>query len=383
MEQMSVLIFSATFGAGHVRAAEAVIEALRAKDPNVKITHLDFGAFLSKTFNTVVKNTYIELIKHTPKLWGKFYYRTSKIPPDSVLQRFLNGLGRSEFVKFIQALQPDLVICTYPIVAGVLAQQRLKGVLNVPLVTVVTDYAVHSQWIHPGVDLYIVGCKNVYDGLVARGIDSRSIRITGIPVSPKFELKLDRQEILRKLGLSPKRATVLVMGGAYGVLGGTKWICKVLADTAFQVQSIIVCGQDEKLCKSLDSVIEEGRNPVARFGFVQNVEELMSAADIIITKAGGLTVSEALTKRVPLVIFRPIPGQEEENAIYLEGIGAGRVAKSEEELEKIIFDLLEHPKDLERMRRAAEQALPGRAAEQTVECILQLLEKRQDTQKIG
>ncbi|MFZ3101058.1 MAG: glycosyltransferase [Desulfitobacteriaceae bacterium] len=379
MEQMSVLIFSATFGAGHMRAAEAVIEALRDKDPNVKITHLDFGAFLSKTFNTVIKNTYIKLIKYTPKLWGKFYYRTSKIPPNSVLQRFLNGLGRSEFVKFIQALQPDLVICTYPVVAGILAQQRLKGVLNVPLVTVVTDYAVHSQWIHSGVDLYIVGCKNVYDGLVAQGIDSRSIRITGIPVSPKFELKMDRQEILQKLGLLPKRATVLVMGGAYGVLGGIKWICKVLADTAFPIQSIIVCGQDEKLHKSLDSVIEEGINPVARFGFVQNVEELMSAADIIITKAGGLTVSEALTKQVPLVIFRPIPGQEEENAIYLEGIGAGRVAKSEEELEKIIFDLLEHPKDLERMRRAAEQALPGRAAEQTVECILQLLEKRQNT----
>jgi processive 1,2-diacylglycerol beta-glucosyltransferase len=104
---------------------------------------------------------------------------------------------------------------------------------------------------------------------------------------------------------------------------------------------------------------------------------------MIITKAGGLKVSEALTKRVPLVIFRPILGQEEENAIYLEGIGAGRVAKSEEELEKIIFALLKHPQDLERMRRAAEQALPSRAAEQTVECILQLLEKRQNTQKIG
>ena len=383
MEQMSVLIFSASFGAGHVRAAEAVIEALRAKDPNVKITHLDFGAFLNKTFNTVVKSTYIELIKHTPKLWGKFYYRTSKIPPNSVFQRFLNGLGRREFVKFIQELQPDLVICTYPTVAGVLAQQRLKGVLDVPLVTVVTDYAVHNQWIHPGVDLYIVGCENVYEGLVARGINPNSIRITGIPVSPKFEWKLDRQEILKKLGLSPERPTVLVMGGAYGILSGTKWICKVLADTAFPVQSIIVCGQDEKLYKSLDSVIEEGRNPVVRFGYVKNVEELMSAADMIITKAGGLTVSEALTKRVPLVIFRPIPGQEEENAIYLEGIGAGRAAKNEEELEKIIFDLLEHPKDLERMRRAAEQALPGRAAEQTVECILQLIEKRQNTQKIG
>jgi len=142
VEQLSVLIFSATFGAGHVRAAEGIIEALRAKEPDVEITHLDFGAFLSKTFNSVIKNTYIELIKHTPKLWGKFYYRTSKIPPGSVFQRFLNGLGRREFVKLIQKLQPDLVICTYPTVAGVLAQQRLKGVLNIPLVTVVTDYAV-------------------------------------------------------------------------------------------------------------------------------------------------------------------------------------------------------------------------------------------------
>jgi len=383
VEQLNVLIFSASFGAGHVRAAEAVIEALRSKEPNVEITHLDFGAFLSKTFNTVIKNTYIELIKHTPKLWGKFYYRTSKIPPDSILQRFLNGLGRREFVKFIQVLQPDLVICTYPTVAGVLAQQRLKGVLVVPLVTVVTDYAVHSQWIHPGVDLYIVGCSSVYDGLVARGIKPSSIRITGIPVSPKFERKLDRQEVLKDLDLQPHLPTVLVMGGAYGVLGGAKWICKILAETDLPVQTIIVCGQDEKLYKALDPFLEDGNNPIVRFGFVKNVEELMSAADMIITKAGGLTVSEALTKQVPLVIFRPIPGQEEENAIYLEAIGAGRAAKSEEELAKIIFALLRHPKELERMRRAAAEAVHGRAAERAVEGMLQLLEKCQDTQRIG
>jgi processive 1,2-diacylglycerol beta-glucosyltransferase len=202
-------------------------------------------------------------------------------------------------------------------------------------------------------------------------------------VSPKFEWKLDRQEILKKLDLRPHLPTVLVMGGAYGVLGGAKWICKILVETAVPVQTIIVCGQDEKLYKALDPLIEDGKNPVARFGFVKNVEELMSAADMIITKAGGLTVTEALTKRVPLIIFRPIPGQEEENAIYLEGIGAGRAAKNEEELEKIIFTLLKHPKDLERMRRAAAKAVHGRAAEQAVEGMLQLLEKRQNTQRIG
>lgn len=380
MEQLNVLIFSASFGAGHVRAAEAIIEALSIREPNIEITHLDFGAFLNKTFNSVIKSTYIELIKHTPKLWGEFYYRTSKIPPGSLFQRFLNGLGRREFVQLIQHIQPDLVICTYPTVAGVLAQQRLKGILNVPLVTIVTDYAVHNQWIHQGVDLYIVGSKSVYDGLVGRGINPNSIRITGIPVSPKFEWKLDRQEILKKLDLSPHLPTVLVMGGAYGVLDGAKWICKILEETAFPVQTLIVCGQDEKLYKALDPLIEDGKNPVVRFGFVKNIEELMSAADMIITKAGGLTVSEAMTKRVPLVIFRPIPGQEEENTIYLEGIGAGRTAKNEEELESIIFELLENPKELERMRRAAAKAIPARAAAQAVEGMLQLLENRQYTQ---
>ncbi|WP_088228945.1 glycosyltransferase [Desulfosporosinus sp. FKB] len=383
MEHLNVLIFSASFGAGHVRAAEAIIEALRAKDPNVKITHLDFGAFLSKTFNSVVKNTYIELIKHTPRLWGKFYYRTSKIPPDSLFQRFLNGLGRREFVRFIQVLQPDLVICTYPTVAGVLAQQRLRGVLNVPLVTVVTDYAVHSQWIHPGVDHYIVGCEDVYKGLVARGINPQTIHISGIPVSPKFEFELDRRMILQKLTMNPELPTVLVMGGAYGVLGGAKWICKILSEAAIPLQTIVVCGQDEKLYKALDSLVEDCKNPLVRFGFVNNVEELMSAADIIITKAGGLTVSEALTKRLPLVIFKPIPGQEEENACYLEKIGAGRAADNEEGLEKIIFSLLQHPEAVEQMRRAAAQAVPGRAAERAVEGILRLVEERRSAQRIG
>lgn len=383
MKKLSVLIFSATFGAGHVRAAEAVIEALQAKEPDVKITHLDFGEFLSKTFNSVIKNTYIELIKHTPKLWGKFYYRTSKIPPGSVFQRFLNGLGRREFVKLIQVLQPDVVICTYPTVAGVLAQQRLKGVLNVPLVTIVTDYAVHSQWIHPGVNLYIVGCEEVRKGLMNRGIDSRSIRVTGIPVSPKFDMVLDRQEILKKLYFKPNYPTVLVMGGAYGVLGGAKNVCKILADSEYPVQSIIICGQDEKLFKSLDSVIEEGKNPMVRFGFVRNVEEFMTVADIIITKSGGLTVSEALTKRVPLLIFKPIPGQEDENAQFVQRLGAGHVAGTEAELEQLLNRFLSYPEDIERMQEKAAIALPGRSTERAVDDLIQLALDLRMKQKIG
>ncbi len=383
MKRLRVLIFSATFGAGHVRAAQAMIEAIYSKVPDAEVTHLDFGAVLSKTFNKVIKNTYIEVIKHTPRLWGKFYYRTAKIQHDSVFQRLINGLGRKDFLRYIENFRPDVIICTYPTVAGVLARLRLKQILGVPVVTVVTDYAVHGQWVHPGVDLYIVGCEAVFQDLVAKGISPERIQITGIPVSPKFETQLDKAEITARLGLLPNRVTFLVMGGAYGVLGGAKWLCKILADAEYPVQTIVVCGQDEKLYKSLDSVIAEARNPVIKFGFVNNVEELMTAADVIITKAGGLTVSEALTKRLPLVIYRPIPGQEEENAAFIEKIRAGKVAETESELEQIIKGLLEKPEEIQTLKRAAGYALPGRAAERAVEHILNLLENKREIQRIG
>lgn len=383
MGDLRILVFSATFGAGHVRAAEATIEAIRAKAPKAEITHLDFGAFLSKTLNKIVKNTYIELIKHTPRLWGKFYYRTSKIQPDSVLQRLINILGRREFLDYIEELRPDVIICTYPTIAGVLGELRLKSVLQIPIVSVVTDYAVHSQWVHPGVDLYIVGNQDVFQGLTHRGIDPKRIRITGIPVSPKFEQKLEREEIANRLKLLSKRQTFLVMGGAFGVLGGAKGVCKILVEAEEAVQILVVCGQDEKLYRSLEGLIAEAKNPLIRFGYVKNVEELMTVADMIITKAGGLTVSEALTKRLPLIIYKPIPGQEEENAYFVEKIGAAKLAKTEEELEKIIHHILSHPDEMEIMREAAAKALPGNAAERAVDYIFSLLKEKLQRQMTG
>ncbi len=383
MKKLRVLIFSATFGAGHVRAAEAIFEAIRAQEPSTEIIHLDFGEFLNKTINKVIKNTYIELIKYTPKLWGKFYYRTSKISPDSVFQRLLNRLGRRDFLEYILSLQPDLIICTYPTVAGVLAQLRSVQALSIPVVTVVTDYAIHSQWIHAGVDLYIVGCQDVCDGLISRGIEKNRIKVTGIPVSPRFEIPLERHSLYQKFDLEAERFTVLVMGGAYGVLGGAKLISKIIAESQARIQAVIVCGRDEKLFKSLDPVIAEARIPIRRLGYVRNVEELMTVADVIITKAGGLTVSEALTKRLPMVIYKPIPGQEEANAFFVQKIGAGLVADNSDNLEEIITRLISQPQELKSMCLAAEKSFAGHSAEQAADNILKLIEEQKIVQKIG
>ncbi|HEX3011578.1 MAG TPA: glycosyltransferase [Syntrophomonadaceae bacterium] len=374
MRNIRVLVFSATYGAGHERAAQAVIEEIGMQSPNAEITHLDCGVLLSRTFNTIIKSTYLGMIKHTPKLWGKFYYDTARISPDSKLQIILNNMGKSGIIKYINDLRPDLIICTYPTIAGVLAQLRLRHIIDVPLVTVVTDYTVHSQWIHKGVDLYIVGCRDVYRGFVDRGIDSESIRITGIPVSPRFEAEVNREEIMDRLGLIPELPTILIMGGAYGVISNPKGICQVIADMALPSQAIVVCGHNRKLYQSLEEIVENSRNPIMRFGFVNNIEELMTVSDLMVTKAGGLIVSEALTKRLPLLIFKPIPGQEEENTKFIRKMGAGIAVNSLKTLEKTVYDLLEHPDKLEKMSQAASRAWTERSAERAVNHMLQLVD---------
>jgi len=383
LKQLKVLVFSATFGNGHMRAAEAVIEGILVKYPSAKIIHLDFGDFLNHRINTIIKNIYGEVIKYIPKLWGRLYYKTAKVQPRSKSQHFLTQLGRSEFLKYIQVFEPDFIVCTYPTVSSILAQLRLEQMLTVPVITVITDYTVHSHWVHPGVDGYIVACTEVKESLESWGIQAQRIHVTGIPVSPKFEREMDRGQISAQLGLKTDLPTFLVMGGSYGVLKSAKRICKKLADSPVPVQAIIVCGKNEKLFFSLEEVIAQGRNPMIRFKFVDNVEELMSVSDLIITKAGGLTVSEALTKHLPLVIYKPIPGQEEENAHFIQRIGAGCVAGNEEELEQLLYRFLRHPEDIEKMRRKAASALAGHSTERAVEDMLQLVSHMKREQRIG
>ena len=375
MNDPRILVFSAKFGNGHLRAAQALIESIYEIYPQAEVAHLDAVEMLNKRFNTVLKDIYLGMIKRTPRLWGGFYNGTAGISPDAGLNRLINNVGQIKYMKCINAFQPDLIICTYPTVAGVLARLRLKKVLAVPVATVITDYTIHSQWIHAGTDLYIVGCEDVRRGLVAKGIDPACIKVTGIPVSLRFEDELDRSNLMKEFGLEPRLPVVLVMGGAYGVLEDIKGVCNMLASTSLPCQTMVVCGRDEKLYASLDKATLKGSNAMYKYGFVNNVEELMTVADIVITKAGGLTVSEALTKGVPMIIYKPIPGQEEQNTSFVVRNGAGIAVGSRSDLEKNLYEFLADPALRKKMKQAAAAALPGQAARQAVRYMLQLTEE--------
>lgn len=373
MRPLRVLVFSATYGAGHIMAAEALIQALKVIKPSVEVIHEDFMGLYNNAVNRIIKSSYISMIKRVPKLWGAFYQSTKNLSHDSLFQRLINNIGRKQLTEYIDSLQPDLIICTYPTISGLLAQLRSIGELNIPLVTVITDYTTHCQWIHPNVDLYIVGSPQVRDGLVERGINPKAIQVTGIPVRPNFDRVLTPHEARQSLGIRNELFTFLIMGGAYGVLSDVKWMCQYIAAADAPVQGIVVCGKDRRLYHSLDSVLENARNPLIRFDFANNIDVLMAAADVIITKAGGLTVSEALTKHLPMIIFKPIPGQEKNNACYVEAIGAGKIAHTQQELKIIIEELIKNQQTIEQMRSSSMHAFPGHSAERAVTAILNLI----------
>ncbi|RNC28560.1 MAG: Processive diacylglycerol beta-glucosyltransferase [Candidatus Dichloromethanomonas elyunquensis] len=372
MKPLRILVFSASFGDGHVKAAEGLIQALKNAEPTAQIIHEDFLSLYNKALNSVIKNAYIKIIKRVPKLYGTFYQGTQNLSYDSLFQRLVNNIGHKRLIDYIYSLNPDMIVCTYPTISGLLAQSRTVGELRIPLVTVITDYSVHCQWIHPGVDLYLVGCIQVRDGLIEKGIRPQSVQVTGIPVSPKFNRLLSRKKTLTSLGLATDRLTFLIMGGAYGVLGHAKWMCELIATADAHIQAIFVCGKDNRLYGSLDSVLEEARNPIVRFHYVNNIDELMTASDVIITKAGGLTVSEALTKHLPMIIFKPIPGQEENNAHFIQKIGAGRIANTQQEFMDIVTELIQNEGLLSTMSRAAARASNGNSAERAARSILNL-----------
>jgi len=369
----SVLVLSASYGGGHQRVAEVLEATWRRSLPQVQVEVVDFfERFVNPAVNRLTRTLYVRSVRHAPRLWGAFYYATGNIPPDSAAQRLINRLGKARLLAHLREHGPHLVVSVHPTPAGSLSELKGEGKASQPSAVVLTDYAVHSQWIHPHVDLYCVASEEVRAGLVDLGVPAQRIRVTGIPVDPAFAEPLDRREVARRLGLEPARTTVLVMAGAYAMLGGILEVHRVLLTLPHRVQAVFVCGRDQALVERLRQ--RSRRRPDFHVhGFVSNVHEWMAAADLLVTKAGGITVSEALVRELPMVIYRPIPGQEEWNTRMLVTAGAAHVARGPEELARVLERLLADPAALESMRAAARRVRRPNAAREAAEAILQLL----------
>jgi processive 1,2-diacylglycerol beta-glucosyltransferase len=325
-----------------------------------------FARFVHPVFDAITKFSYIQSVRRAPVMYGMFYRATGEIRPDSFVQRAINRMGFERLDRYLNTERPDVVCCVHCTPAGTMSDLKIAGRTAVPCLTVITDYVTHSQWIHPNVERYCVPSASVRDGLVSRGIPKERIAVTGLPIERKFLRTLDREALMQRFGLVPGRPVILVMAGAYAMLGGVGDVVQVLAQFPRPLQALVVCGLDRRMADQVRAQTTTAPHPFKVFEYVDNVEELMAVSDLLITKAGAVTVTEALTRRLPMLIYRPIPGQEEGNTQYLLEHGAALAPKTPAMLHEMLTVLLADPARLETMRRAAAAlARPG-ATEQVV-----------------
>ncbi len=359
---LNILIFTASYGGGHWQAARAVAKALLLHQKDLKTEIVDFVELISPTWNRVTSFTYAKSVRNAPSLYGYFYRATNRLKIDPIWEKKFNYLGVQKILGLLQARRPHLIVATYSVAAGAISRLKKQGLLRVPLVTVITDYAVHNQWIHPWTDLYLVGSEQVREGLIGRGVPGTKIAVTGIPIDPKFASLPSRPFLFEKFGLNPGVPVILIMAGAVGMLRGIPSICRLLDRLPLPLQVLAVTGKDRRLYRRLRRLAPKMKKPLLVSGYVENVEEYMAAADLLITKAGGLTTSEALAVGLPMLIYRPIPGQEAENTRYLTEIGAALAVRNLRQLEARLIQLLSEPPLLEMLRESARAAgRPGAA----------------------
>lgn len=321
---MRILIATVTAGGGHLAAAAALDEAWRAVRPRDVVERVDLVKFFSPLHRKIHAEGYVKLVERAPELWGMIFAKTDSPKVARRLnriQRLFPSRSRIRFARHVKQFKPDVVLCTHYEPLSVLGSLRRENPQwAAPLVvSIVTDFEAHALWMEPDVDLYCVAAEETKARLVARGAAAENVIATGIPITGKFAAKPDAAAARKALGLRDDLPTLLVLSGGFG-MGPVAKILGQLDKVSASFQTLVVCGRNEELRRELAA--QDRKHPTRVLGFASNMHELMAVADLIITKPGGLTSSEALAMGKPLLILDPIPGQEAANSDFLLERGA-------------------------------------------------------------
>ncbi len=372
-----VLVLSASSGAGHVRAAQALEKAFRAHG-DCTVEHIDALTHVSKVFQQLYDKAYISMVRRAPELMGLLYERTDQPWQHPRRRLALDRLNTQPMIRMLKKVQPDLCIATHFLPAEILAWLIAKKKLLARNAIVVTDYDVHAMWLCRTVDRYYVALPESAEYLARIGVPREKFRVTGIPVDPVFERQVAQADARARLGLDAKARVLLIAAGGYG-LGPVEQLVKDLLALGCPWQIVAMAGKSEKLKKRLEQIsrssgkLAGGGDRLVTVGFTQEMDQYMAAADLLVGKAGGLTTSEALARALPMAIVEPIPGQESRNADHLLEAGAAVRCNNLPAAAWKIASFLESPERLAAMKRAAIAMARPNAARVIVEDTLGLL----------
>jgi processive 1,2-diacylglycerol beta-glucosyltransferase len=372
-----VLLLSASSGAGHVRAAQALEKAFAARGGCV-VEHIDAIKYVSKLFQNLYDKTYISMVRKAPELMGVLYERTDQPWQHPRRRLALDRLNAQPMIRMLKRVQPDLCVATHFLPAEILAWLIAKKKLQAKNAIVVTDYDVHAMWLCRTVARYYVAIPEALEYLAGIGVPREIIRVTGIPVDPLFAKPLDRSNARAHLKLDPSAPIILLAAGGYGV-GPVEQLVQDLLSLQKPWQLVAIAGKAEKVKKRLDEIahssgaLRSGNARLVPVGFTTEMDQYMAAADLLVGKAGGLTTSEALARRLPMALIEPIPGQEFRNADHLLENGAAIRCNNLPAAAWKIAKLLDDPARLTRLREAAAQMAHPHAAADIAEDALRLL----------
>lgn len=370
-----ILIFYGSYGGGHLSAAKSIRDYIEKNYSDSQVELVDCVEYVNKLFNKLTTKAYKDFSKNARWIWKHLYYDSES----GSLSRICNTINRLMAIKLnrlIQEFQPDLIISTHPFSSQMCAILKEKGKLNCKVATILTDYASHNQWLVKSefIDYYFVAQQGMVDDLVSRGVNKDKIHVTGIPLSSRFLQSYNKQKILEDYGLTSDKNTILFFAGGEFGFGKDKTFnrLKAIIDNLPNLQVVAVAGRNEKMKERFDELVKTTRTEsnVKILSFTNQVPELMSVSDLVITKPGGLTTTESLASGLPLIIIDPLPGQEEENAEFIENSGAGIWVKDSDNIETILLNIFNNPDTLENMKSKARLIAKKNSTQNIVETLL-------------
>ena len=354
---MKVLVFYASYGGGHLSAAKSIQEYIDENyaDQGVETELIDCVKYVNKTIESITTAAYRGMAKKAPWVWGRIYSDSQKGPLAHLSSRS-NMLLAIKLLKLLREKKPDLIISTHPFGSQMCTYLRRKGKINCKIATILTDFAPHDQWLVGAeeTDYFFVANEKMKKYIENKKVTNAEIHVTGIPISGKFLKNYNRSKVLDHYGLAEDKLNVLFFGGGEFGLGKSRTVSifeSFVKHSGDKAQVIAIAGKNEAMKEQFEEVVKEydKEDCVKVLGFTKRVPALMSISDVVVTKPGGLTTSESLASHLPMVVINPIPGQEEENAAFLENKGIAVWIRKDSNVDEIVDNLLSNPTRLKNM----------------------------------
>ena len=372
MSGKNILVVTASMGSGHNKAANAVAEAIKRKYPVNKINVIDFMSTETAYFNSLVKDIYLKMLDHTPSVYEFFYKFTSDSTKGSTIQSVFAHAMKKDMRELIKKYEADMVICTHPFPCAAASYLKQTGEINIPLITVMTDFCVHQFWLYKNIDIYFTANDLLKKEMVNQGLLEERIFVTGIPVGYNFRVDYNRDDLLAKFKLEKDKPVALIMGGGLG-LGGVKNALCQLERLKKDIQILVITGANVALWSEMNEYAQHSKHKIFVWGYSHNIQEFMSVATFLISKPGALTISEALTRELPMILHDPIPGPEVDNAKFVSDNGAAIWVRHQDTLDAGVREVLSDATILPKLRNNAKVLKKPYASDNIADVIANML----------